>query len=77
MDLNKGDNLTEKPHKVMEEASSCQTSLPGKEGNYLHVDFLNYNDNRKNYPKKFMNPGFGTDTNLDFKYNLDYVSVNM
>ena len=77
VDLNKGDDLTNKPHKEMDEASSYQTYLASKDGKALHIAFLYYDDNKKNLPEKFFNPRYGTEKNLGLKFNLYYAHVNL
>ncbi len=78
VDLNMGGETQEENNKPgIEEWSSYQTCLPGKDGKFLHVAFCYYNDNKKSIPEKFYNPRYNTKKNLDLKYNLYYVKINL
>ncbi|MCX6326836.1 MAG: BNR-4 repeat-containing protein [Bacteroidia bacterium] len=77
-DLNMGGETKKVDNPLdLNEMSSYQTCLPGKDGKFLHVAFCYYDDNKKNVPEKFYNPRYNTKTNLDFKYNLYYVKINL
>lgn len=78
VDLNMGGETQEENNKSgIEEWSSYQTCLPSKDGKFLHVAFCYYNDNKKNIPEKFFNPRYNTKVNLDLKYNLYYVKIDL
>jgi hypothetical protein len=76
-DLNRGEEVLELPPEEMDEASSYQTILPSKDGKFLHVAFIYYDDNKKNLPEKFNNPRYQTNSNLGLKFNLYYVKINL
>jgi hypothetical protein len=57
--------------------SSYQCKLPGKNGEYLHVVFMAYDDNRKHDPERYYNPRYQKEVSNEWKYNLYYVKVNL
>lgn len=78
VDLNMGGETQPENNKPgIEEWSSYQTCLPSKDGKFLHVAFMYYDDNKKNIPEKYYNPRYQTKTNLNIKYNLYYVKINL
>ncbi len=78
VDLNMGGETQEENNKPgLEEWASYQTCFPSKDGKFLHVGFCYYNDNKKSIPEKFYNPRYQTRKNLDLKYNLYYVKINL
>ena len=77
VDLNKGGEILELPHSEMDEASSYQTYLPANDGKSIHVVFMYYDDNKGNLPEKYFNPFYQTTKNLDLKYNLYYINVDL
>jgi len=78
VDLNMGgETPPENNQPGIEEWSSYHTCLTSKDGRFLHVVFCYYNDNKKNVPEKFYNPRYKTNTDLNLKYNLYYVKVNL
>jgi hypothetical protein len=78
VDLNAGGETQEENNKIgLPEWASYQTCLPSKDGKFLHLAFCYYDDNKSNIPEKFYNPRYGTEKNLDFKYNLYYVKINL
>ncbi|MCD6353992.1 MAG: BNR-4 repeat-containing protein [Prolixibacteraceae bacterium] len=78
VDLNMGGETKAENNKPgIEEWASYQTCLPGKDGKFLHVAFCYYDDNKKNIPEKFYNPRYQTKKNLNLKYNLYYVKINL
>ncbi|HKI88392.1 MAG TPA: BNR-4 repeat-containing protein [Draconibacterium sp.] len=78
VDLNAGGETTDENFKLgLPEWASYETCLPGKDGKFLHVAFCYYDDNKKNIPDKFYNPRYHTEKNLDLKYNLYYVKINL
>ena len=58
--------------------SSYQTKLPSEDGNYLHVVYTDYDDN-KNSPtqERFYNPRYGKEVTNEWKYNLSYVKIDL
>lgn len=78
VDLNMGGETQPENNKPgIEEWSSYHTCLPSKDGKFLHVVFSYYDDNKKKIPEKFYNPRYQTKTNLNIKYNLYYVKINL
>jgi len=78
VDLNMGGETQEENNKIgLPEWASYQTCLPSKDGKFLHLAFCYYDDNKSNIPEKFYNPRYRTVKNLDFKYNLYYVKINL
>lgn len=78
VDLNMGGETKAENNKPgLEEWSSYQTCLPSKDGKFLHVAFCYYDDNKKSVPEKFYNPRYQTKENLNIKYNLYYVKINL
>lgn len=77
-DLNMGGETKEENNRAgLTEMASYQTCLPSKDGKFLHVAFCYYDDNKKSIPEKFYNPRYQTKKNLDFKFNLYYVKINL
>lgn len=72
-----GETIAENNKPGMEEWSSYQTCLPGKDGKFLHVAFCYYDDNKKNIREKFYNPRYNSKDNLNIKFNLYYVKINL
>jgi hypothetical protein len=78
VDLNTGgETQTENNKPGIEEWSSYQTCLPSDDGKFLHVVFAYYDDNKRKVPEKFYNPRYQTKKNLNIKYNLYYVKINL
>jgi hypothetical protein len=78
VDLNMGgETLAENYQPGLEEWSSYQTCLPSEDGKFLHVVFCYYDDNKKKVPEKFYNPRYKTKKNLNIKYNLYYLKINL
>jgi len=76
VDLNNNDDLTDKPHAEMDEASSYQTVLTSKDGKYLHVVFMYYDDDKRNSPGKLYNPLYKRSVGT-LKTNLYYVKIDL
>ncbi|MFY0653822.1 MAG: BNR-4 repeat-containing protein [Cyclobacteriaceae bacterium] len=57
--------------------SSYQTKLPSKDGRYLHVVFMTYDDNKQNDPARFYNKRYKKAVSNEWKYNLYYVKVDL
>ncbi len=76
-DLKITDETTKAEHEFIDETSSYQSVCLSKDGNFLHVAFSQYDDNKKGLPEKFINNRYGTDYNLGIKYNLYYLKVDL
>jgi hypothetical protein len=59
------------------EWSSYQTKLPSKDGRFLHVAFMTYDDVKSNDPKRLYNPRYDQPVTNNWKYNLYYVRVDL
>jgi hypothetical protein len=78
VDLNMGgETQPENNQPGIEEWSSYQTCLPSRDGKSLHVVFCYYDDNKRKMPEKFYNPRYKTKSNLNIKYNLYYIKINL
>lgn len=69
--------VTDLDSKGRFEWSSYQTKLPSKDGRYLHVVFMAYDDNRQNDPKRYYNPRYKKSVSNEWKYNLYYVKIDL
>lgn len=76
VDLNNMGELADVTHAEMDEASSYQTYLPGKDGKSIHVAFIYYDDNKAELPEKFYNPLYKRSVGT-LKTNLYYVKVDI
>jgi len=78
VDLNMGgETQMENNRPGIEEWSSYHTCLPSKDGMFLHVVFCYYDDNKQEVPEKFYNPRYQTKNDLNLKYNLYYVKIDL
>jgi hypothetical protein len=59
------------------EWSSYHTVLPSRDGRFLHVAFISYDDNKSDDPKRFYNPRYDRAVSNEWKYNLYYVSIDL
>ena len=59
------------------EWSSYQTKLLSKDGRFLHVVFMSYDDVKSNDPNRLYNPRYGQAVGNGWKYNLYYVRVDV
>jgi len=57
------------------EWSSYHSKLVSKDGRFLHVAFVAYDDNKANDPARFYNPRYKQAANM--KYNLYYIKINL
>ena len=58
--------------------SSYQTTLPSKDGKYLHVVYTDYDDNKNSpNPQRFFNPRYDQLASNEWKYNLSYVKIDL
>jgi len=55
--------------------SSYQSKLVSKDGKFLHVAFITFDDNKANDPNRFYNPRYNQAVYL--KYNLYYIKINL
>jgi hypothetical protein len=70
-------DVTDMDIKGRTEWSSYHTVLPGRDGRFLHVAFIAYDDNKSNDPKRFYNPRYGRAVDNEWKYNLYYVRIDL
>ncbi|MHC4073579.1 MAG: BNR-4 repeat-containing protein, partial [Planctomycetota bacterium] len=59
------------------EWSSYQATLPSRDGKFLHVAFMTYDDNKSDDPKRFYNPRYSRVVGNEWKYNLYYVRIDL
>jgi len=59
------------------EWSSYQTILPSRDGKFLHVAFITYDDNKSDDPKRYYNPRYDQAVENEWKYNLYYVKLGL
>jgi len=71
------DDVIDLDSKGRFEWSSYQCKLPGDQGQYLHVVFMAYDDNRKHDPERYYNPRYNKAVSNEWKYNLYYVKVDL
>lgn len=58
--------------------SSYQTKLASKDGRYLHVVYIDYDDNKHSPdPQRFFNPRYRSLVSNEWKYNLSYVKIDL
>jgi len=70
-------DVTDMDIKGRFEWSSYHSVLPSRDGKYLHVAFIAYDDNKSNDPKRFYNPRYGRAVSNEWKYNLYYVRIDL
>jgi len=71
------DDVTDLDCKGRFEWSSYQCKLPSRDGRYLHVVFMAYDDNKSNDPERFYNPRYDQAVGNGWKYNLYYVKIDL
>ncbi len=59
------------------EMSAYHSVLPSRDGKFLHAAFITYDDNKPKTPERFYNPRYKTMIDLDFKYNLYYIKIDL
>jgi hypothetical protein len=59
------------------EWSSYHTTLPSRDGRFLHVAFMTYDDNKSDDPKRYYNPRYDRAVGNAWKYNLYYVRIDL
>ena len=77
VDLNNGSELLGLSHAQTDEASSYHTYMADPDGKSIHVVFMYYDDNKGNVPEKYYNPLYKTEKNLDLKFNLYYLNIDL
>ena len=70
-------DVTDLNSKGRFEWSSYQCKLPSKDGRYLHVVFMAYDDNRNRDPDRYYNPRYNKAVTNEWKYNLYYVKIDL
>ena len=70
-------DVTDMDSKGRFEWSSYQTVLPSRDGKFLHMAFMTYDDNKSNDPKRFYNPRYDRAAGNEWKYNLYYVRIDL
>ncbi|MBL7189999.1 MAG: BNR-4 repeat-containing protein [Phycisphaerae bacterium] len=70
-------DVTDMDIKGRFEWSSYQTVLPSRDGKFLHVAFMTYDDNKSNDPNRFYNPRYDRAAGNEWKYNLYYVRIDL
>jgi len=70
-------DVTDLDIKGRKDWSSYQTKLPSKDGKYLHVVYMDYDDNKAEDPKRYFNPRYKQAVNNEWKYNLSYVKIEL
>lgn len=68
-------DVTDMDSKGRPEWSSYQTTLPSRDGRFLHVVFMSYDDVKSDDPKRLYNPRYGQPVPNAWKYNLYYVRI--
>ena len=57
--------------------SSYQTKLPSRNGRFLHVVFIAYDDNRQDDLERYYNSRYKKAVSNEWKYNLYYVKIDL
>jgi len=70
-------DVTDMDIKGRFEWSSYQCTLPSRDGRFLHVAFITYDDNKSNDPKRYYNPRYDRAVKNEWKYNLYYVKIDL
>jgi hypothetical protein len=70
-------DVTDLDSKGRTEWSSYHTTLPSRDGRFLHVVFTSYDDNKPEDPKRFYNPRYDQPVPNEWKYNLYYVKIDL
>jgi hypothetical protein len=70
-------DVTDMDIKGRFEWSSYHCTLPSKDGRFLHVVFITYDDNRQDDPKRYYNPRYKHQVSNEWKYNLYYIKINL
>ena len=75
--LGSAKEVTDMDIKGRFEWSSYQCKLPSRDGRFLHVVFISYDDNRSDEPERYYNPRYKHKVTNEWKYNLYYVKVDL
>jgi len=70
-------DVTDMDSRGRTEWSSYHTVLPSPDGQFLHVAFIAYDDNKSNEPKRFYNPRYDRAVSNGWKYNLYYLKIDL
>lgn len=73
------EDVTDLDRKGRIDWSSYQTTLPSRDGRFLHVAFMSYDDVKTGDrdPQRFFNPRYDQLVSNEWKYNLYYVKINL
>lgn len=70
-------DVTDMDSKGRFEWSSYHTVLPSRDGRFLHVAFIAYDDNRSDDPARYYNPRYKRQVSNEWKYNLYYIKIDL
>jgi len=70
-------DVTDMDSKGRFEWSSYQTTLPSNDGRFLHVAFIDYDDNKQRDPERYYNPRYKKAVSNEWKYNLHYLKIDV
>lgn len=70
-------DVTDLDSKGHFEWSSYHTTLPSRDGKFLHVVFTAYDDNKSNDPERYFNTRYQKPVSNEWKYNLYYLKINL
>jgi len=70
-------DVTDMDGRGRTEWASYHTELPSSDGQFLHVAFIAYDDNKSNDPKRFYNPRYNRAVSNGWKYNLYYIKIEL
>jgi len=70
-------DVTDMDIKGRFEWSSYHTTLPSRDGRFLHVAFITYDDNKSDDPNRYYNPRYDQAVENEWKYNLYYVKIDL
>jgi hypothetical protein len=70
-------DVTDLDIKGRHEWSSYQCKLPSKDGRYLHVVFMAYDDNKERNAERYYNPRYQKTVSNEWKYNLYYIKIDL
>ncbi len=71
-------DVTDLDSKGRTDWASYHTVLPSRDGRFLHVAFIAYDDNRSHDPKRYYNPRYKQQLGDDeWKYNLYYIKIDL
>jgi hypothetical protein len=70
-------DVTDMDIKGRFEWSSYQCTLPTQDGQFLHVVFISYDDNKSEVPERYYNPRYRHEVSNEWKYNLYYIKIDL